>query len=216
VNTFVHVNHSIAKPSYGVLLCVNGTGILNSWMRKLLGGSHINYTEMNTSARSAPIGSDGLIFLPFGNGAERILQNRQLGAHLIGVDLLKHSKGHMLRAAQEGIVSALTYGFQIMQEMGMDLKTVKAGKANMFLSPIFRSAFIHMNKVALELYNTDGAQGAARGAGIGMGLFSNESEAFEGLQLIETYEPNENFFEPYEELFSRWKKRLSGIEKMDL
>ncbi|WP_289029072.1 FGGY family carbohydrate kinase [uncultured Algoriphagus sp.] len=216
VNTFVHVNHAKEKPSYGVLLCVNGTGILNSWMRKLLGGTHINYTEMNTSARSAPIGSDGLIFLPFGNGAERILQNRQLGAHLIGLDLLKHSKGHMLRAAQEGIVSALTYGFQIMNEMGLDLKTVKAGKANMFLSPIFRSAFIHMNRVTLELYDTDGAQGAARGAGIGMGLFSNESEAFEGLQLIETYEPNENFFEPYEELFSRWKKRLSDIEKMDL
>ncbi|MBN3581823.1 carbohydrate kinase [Algoriphagus aestuarii] len=216
VNTFVHVNHTVEKPSYGVLLCINGTGILNSWIKKLMGASKIVYEEMNQLASSAPIGSGGLTFIPFGNGAERIMQNKQVGAHLLGLDLLKHDKKHMLRAAQEGIVSALTFGFRIMQDMGMDLKTVKAGKANMFLSPIFRKTFVHMNKIVLELYDTDGAQGAARGAGIGVGLFSTESEAFEGLELLETIEPNEQFFEPYEEVYLHWKNELEKIQNLNL
>lgn len=216
VNTFVHVNHTKENPSYGVLLCVNGTGILNSWIKKLLGAGKIEYDEMNNLGGSAPIGSGGLTFIPFGNGAERIMQNKQVGAHLLGLDLLKHDKKHMIRAAQEGIVSALTFGFRIMQDMGMDLKTVKAGKANMFLSPIFRKTFVHMNKVVLKLYDTDGAQGAARGAGIGVGLFSKESEAFEGLELLETIEPNEQFFEPYEEVYLRWKNQLEKIQKIKI
>ncbi len=214
VNTFVHVNHAKAKPSYGVLLCVNGTGILNSWIKKVMGAGKIDYEEMNNLASSAGIGAEGLTFIPFGNGAERIMQNKEVGAHLLDLNLLKHDKKHMIRAAQEGIVSALTFGFRIMQDMGLDLKTVKAGKANMFLSPIFRKTFVHMNKVVLELYDTDGAQGAARGAGIGAGIFASEQEAFAGLELLQTIEPNEQFYEIYEELYSHWKDRLEKIQGM--
>ncbi|GAB2485393.1 xylulokinase [Algoriphagus taiwanensis] len=209
VNTFVHVNHSEKSPSYGVLLCVNGTGILNSWLKKLMGGARITYDEMNRIGSSALIGSEGLVFIPFGNGVERIIQNRPVGAHLLGLDLLKHDKSHVVRAAQEGIVSALTYGFRIMKDMGMNLQTVKAGHANMFLSPLFRKTFVHMNRVSLELYDTDGAQGAARGAGIGAGVFASEAEAFQGLGLLETLEPNVNFFEPYEEAYQQWETRLN-------
>jgi xylulokinase len=212
VNTFVHVNHTKENPSYGVLLCVNGTGILNSWVKKLVAGQKIDYPEMNTMAASAPIGADGLVFIPFGNGTERIMQNKPIGAHLIGIDLLKHSKNHVLRAGQEGIVSALTYGFRIMQDMGMNLKTVKAGKANMFLSPIFRKTFVNMNQVSLELYDTDGAQGAARGAGIGAGVFSSNTEAFEGLSLLELIEPNPNFFAQYEEIYQNWCQALEKVK----
>ena len=181
-----------------------------------MGAAHIEYDEMNNLGSAAPIGSEGLTFLPFGNGAERILENQQVGAHLLGLDLLKHDKRHMIRAGQEGIVSALTFGFRIMQEMGLDLNTVKAGKANMFLSPLFRKTFVHMNRVVLELYDTDGAQGAARGAGIGAGVFANEAEAFVGLSLLETVEPNEQFFEPYEEVYTNWKNHLVAIQKLNV
>ncbi|WP_026952650.1 xylulokinase [Algoriphagus mannitolivorans] len=213
VNTFVHVNHSQKSPSYGVLLCVNGTGILNSWLKRLMGGSRISYEEMNSLGAAAGMGSEGLVFIPFGNGVERIMQNKPVGAHLLGLDLLKHDKRHVIRAAQEGIVSALTYGFRIMKEMGMNLQTVKAGHANMFLSPLFRKTFVHMNRVNLELYDTDGAQGAARGAGIGAGVFQSESEAFQGLELLETLEPNQNFFEPYEEVYQHWESQLKAVMK---
>jgi xylulokinase len=212
VNTFVHVNHTQENPSYGVLLCVNGTGILNSWIKKLVGGQQIDYPEMNMMASSAPIGAEGLVFIPFGNGAERIMQNKPVGAHLLEIDLLKHSKNHVLRAGQEGIVSALTYGFRIMQDMGMNLKTVKAGHANMFLSPLFRKTFVSMNKVILELYDTDGAQGAARGAGIGAGVFTSTSEAFEGLSLLESVEPNPNLFAQYEDVYQNWLQALEKIK----
>lgn len=216
VNTFVHVNHSKKNPSYGVLLCINGTGILNSWLKKMMGGDRITYNELNAIGSSAPIGADGLVFVPFGNGAERIMENKQVGAHLIGLDLLKHDKHHVVRAAQEGIVSALTHGFRIMQEMGMTLKTVKAGNANMFLSPLFRRTFVHMNQVSLELYDTDGAQGAARGAGIGAGIFASESEAFNGLEILEVIEPNHAFFAQYEDTYQNWNSKITALKNSEL
>lgn len=213
VNTFVHVNHSQSKPSYGVLLCINGTGILNSWLKRMIGGSSLSYEEMNALAAGAPIGSNKLAFLPFGNGVERILQNTPMGAHLMGLDLLKHDQKHILRAAQEGIVAALTFGFRIMKDMGMDLKTVKAGHANMFLSPLFRETFVQMNQVNLELYDTDGAQGAARGAGIGASIYSSEEEAFHGLTLLQTLSPDPTRADHYEEAYQYWLSRLEQMRQ---
>ncbi|MDO9554421.1 xylulokinase [Rhodonellum sp.] len=211
VNTFVHVNHRQENPRYGVLLCVNGTGILNSWLKKILGGESISYEEMNVLALEVPVGAEGLNFIPFGNGAERIMENKGLGAHLSGLNLLKHDKRHVLRAGQEGIVSALTYGFNIMKEMGMNMKTVKAGRANMFLSPLFRQAFINMNQVSLELYDTDGAQGAARGAGIGAGIYASPKEAFGGLEKLASLDPEPKLVAQYAEVYANW---LSALEKV--
>ncbi|MCC5936563.1 MAG: carbohydrate kinase [Lunatimonas sp.] len=211
VNTFVHVNHQQEDPRYGVLLCVNGTGILNSWIKRLIGGNTISYNQMNDLAADVPIGSEGLSFIPFGNGAERIMQNRQIDAHLQGLNLLKHDKRHVLRAGQEGIVSALTFGFHIMKEMGLNLKTVKAGKANMFLSPVFREAFVNMNQVVLELYNTDGAQGAARGAGIGAGYYASAKEAFVGLEKVSDLEPQADLIDAYGEAYRVWEQRLQKL-----
>ncbi|MCH7412451.1 FGGY family carbohydrate kinase [Belliella sp. R4-6] len=210
VNTFVHVNHTKERPSYGVLLCVNGTGILNSWVKKLLGGEHITYPQMNDLAADSPIGSEGLSFIPFGNGVERIMENKHVGAHLCGLNLLKHDQKHILRATQEGIVSALTYGFNIMKDMGLNLNTVKAGHANMFLSPLFRETFIHMNEVSLELYDTDGSQGAARGAGIGIGIYANEGDAFIGLEKIASLEPSPSKLEMYKEVYANWLVNLEN------
>lgn len=211
VNTFIHVNHQQKNPSYGVLLCVNGTGILNSWTRRLLGGESLSYPEINQLAATAAIGSEGLSFIPFGNGVERIMENKPVGASLIGLNLLKHERAHVLRATQEGIVSALTYGFHIMKAMGLNLKTVKAGHANMFLSPLFREAFVNMNAVSLELFDTDGSQGAARGAGVGLGLYASTDEAFESLEKIASLEPQQNLVEIYAEVYEVWKARLAQL-----
>ncbi|SHN15532.1 xylulokinase [Cyclobacterium lianum] len=212
VNTFVHVNHRAEDPRYGVLLCVNGTGILNSWLKRVLGSASLDYEQMNHLAAEVPIGAEGLSFIPFGNGAERIMENKQVGAHLSGLNLLKHDRRHVLRAGQEGIVSALSFGFEIMKQMGLNLRTVKAGKANMFLSPLFREAFVNMNDVALELYDTDGAQGAARGAGMGAGIYAGASEAFQGLERIQVLEPDAQKQEAYRSVFKQWEHRLQQVK----
>lgn len=138
--------------------------------------------------------------------------NQQVGAHLSGLNLLKHDHRHVLRAGQEGIVSALTYGFNIMKNMGLNLKTVKAGKANMFLSPLFREAFVNMNEVSLELYDTDGSQGAARGAGIGAGIYSGAGEAFEGLQRIQVLDPEKEKIEAYQDVYLQWETSLNQVK----
>ena len=209
VNIFVHVNHTDKKPRYGVLLCVNGTGILNSWLKHNFGGDGLDYPQMNDLAAQAPVGSDGLVILPYGNGAERTLENRNIGASVHGWNFNIHKQRHFLRAAQEGIVFALNYGLQIMRDMGTKLRAVKAGNANMFLSPLFAEAFATITGATVELYNTDGSRGAARGAGIGAGLYKGPEDAFVGLEPVRTVEPNKQLKKPYQTAYESWEAVLS-------
>jgi len=209
VNVFVHVNHSAAKPRYGVLLCLNGTGILNSWLKhNFVAGEGLDYEQMNKLAAQVPVGSDGLVILPYGNGAERTLENRNIGASVHGWNFNVHKKAHFLRAAQEGIVFALNYGLGIMRDMGIKLSTVKAGNANMFLSPLFAEAFATVTGATVELYNTDGSQGAARGAGIGAGIYKSPEDAFAGLKPVRKIEPDKKLASGYQQAYKRWEDVL--------
>jgi len=207
VNTFAHVNYTKQTPRYGVLLCINGTGILNSWLKHNSADS-MSYEQMNDLAEQAPVGSDGLMILPFGNGAERTLENRDIGAVIHGLKFNTHNRSHLLRAAQEGIVFAMNYGMQIMRDMGVETKTVRAGNTNMFLSGLFGQAFATVTESVVELYETDGSQGAARGAGIGAGLYSDFSEAFTGLKKTKVIKPQKNLTEAYKEAYENWSKVL--------
>jgi xylulokinase len=210
VNTFVHVNHRPGSPRYGVLLCLNGTGILNSWLKHNAAGG-IDYPKMNELASQAPAGSEGLVVLPYGNGAERTLENNDVGALVSGLRFNTHTRAHLLRASQEGIVFALKYGLDIMQEhAGVKAKTVRAGHANMFLSPLFAEAFATVTGATVELYNTDGAQGAARGAGVGAGVYRNIREAFRGLDRKKTIRPDRRSRVAYQEAYARWREVLDA------
>ena len=207
VNTFAHVNYQKGSPKYGILACVNGTGILNSWLKNnLLSGK--SYEEMNQMAASVPVGADGVFILPFGNGAERTLNNRDMFAHFHGLRFNTHNAAHLLRAAQEGIVFALKYSFDIMQNMGLNINTVRAGKANMFLSPVFQEAFANTTGATVELYNTDGAQGAARGAGIGAGIYQDFDQAFTGFEKLQSIAPAPKLQAAYGEAYAQWLKLL--------
>jgi xylulokinase len=218
VNTFIHVNNkaavgtSLENPQQrnGVLLCVNGTGILNSWLRKSMksNGALYDYDTINKISSEAPIGSDGLTILPFGNGAERVLENRNINSSFHGLNFNRHHQAHVFRAAQEGIVFALKYGFDVLQEMGLKTKVIRAGNANMFLSPLFREAFVNTIDARLELYDTDGAKGAALGAGVGAGIFTSFEEAFKGLHIIRSEEPSEKLKTPYQEAYRQWTNIL--------
>ena len=206
VNSFAHVNHRPADPRIGILLCVNGTGILNSWIKRQFGA--VDYPSMNAAAAEVPIGSDGLTVLPFGNGAERVLENRRIGAAIHGLDFNRHRREHLYRAAQEGIAFALAYGFELMRDLGLHARVVRAGRANLFLSPVFREAFVQSTGSPVELYATDGAQGAARGAAIGAGIYASAGEAFGGLRCLATISPDGGKAAAYGEAFGRWKERL--------
>jgi xylulokinase len=213
VNTFVHVNHANSKPRYGVLLCVNGTGIMNSWLRNTLlsmNHSSINYNQLNELAAQAPVGSDNLVVLPFGNGAERMLQSKDVGASIHGLNLNRHTAAHLSRATQEGVVFALGYGFDILNELNIKSTIIRAGYANMFLSPVFCETFANATGAVLELYNTDGSQGAARGAGVGISYYSSPDEAFSNLICIKKYEPDSADRNRYLEAFGRWKEKLNN------
>lgn len=207
VNTFVHVNNSQQSPRNGILLCVNGTGILNAWVKRLAGGN-VSYNEMNAKAAAIAPGSEGLVILPFGNGAERVLANADTGCSIRHLNFNIHGAAHLYRAAQEGIAFALFFGMKIMQNMGVELKVIRAGKANMFLSQVFCNTLAGISSASIELYNTDGALGAARGAGVGAGIFADFGAAFESLQKIETIVPaanNEQLISAY----SNWENELN-------
>ncbi len=203
VNTFAHVNHSGSKPRLGVLLCINGTGILYSWLKKTAGGT-LTYGELNALSETVPVGSAGLSVLPFGNGAERVLNNQNPGASISGLNFNIHHTAHLLRAAQEGIVFSFKYGMDIMQDIGIRPAVIRAGNANMFLSPVFRETLANISGAVIELYNTDGSVGAARGAGIGSGFYPSVSDAFRNLKKLETIEPDHSLSEPSQEAYHKW------------
>ena len=206
VNTFAHVNHNADTPRLGVLLCINGTGILNSWIRRNVAPEGISYADMNVLADEIPIGSDGVSILPFGNGAERMLENRDTGCSIHGVNFNRHDKRHLIRAAQEGIVFSFQYGIEIMEAMGMKVDKIHAGLANMFQSKIFRDTLAGVSGATIELYDTDGSVGAAKAAGIGAGYYKDNREAFATLERLDVIVPDNEA--AYKEAYERWKQYI--------
>lgn len=207
VGTFAHVNYTDIQTRLGVLLCINGTGCLNSWIHRNV-APELSYAEMNELAAKAPIGSDGVSIIPFGNGAERVLENRETGCNIHGINFNKHNRAHIIRAAQEGIVFSFCYGMEVMQDMGMDIHNIHAGKANMFLSPLFRQTLANTSGATIDLYETDGSVGAAKGAGMGCGIYKDNNEAFASLKKLVTIEPEPNMAQQYQEAYIRWKTIL--------
>ncbi|MHA4895916.1 xylulokinase [Pedobacter sp. PWIIR3] len=204
VNTFAHVNHSIEKQRLGVLLCINGTGSMNRWTKNLA-GTDLSYPEMNNAAAGVEPGSNGLRVLPFGNGAERMLNNKIAGAHLRNIDLNLHSSAHIFRAVQEGIAFSFRYGLDILRENGMVPAVIRAGQSNLFLSEVFTQSFVNITGVPVELYENDGSFGAAIGAGIGAGIYQSAGEAFSLKKPLRVVEPSGTSLEaPYQD----WKQLL--------
>jgi len=205
VNTFAHVNHTEKQKRLGVLLCINGTGIMNSWLRNIM-GAQLTYQQMNNAAQQVSAGSEGLSILPFGNGAERMLNNATLQAHIHNIDLNKHTTAHIFRSAQEGIAFAFRYGLDIMRENGLTPKVIRAGRANLFLSDVFTEAFVNAINVPVELYDCDGSVGAAIGAGLGAGIYQTEKEAFVNMKRLQYIEPVKSTL--YNDLYKEWKQLL--------
>lgn len=207
VNAFAHVNHTEKDKRLGVLLCINGTGIMNSWIKKMCGDG-LTYKEMDTMCADISPGSDGLFILPFGNGAERMLQNKIVDAHIENIDLNKHTKAHIFRAVQEGIAFAFRYGLDIMRENNLHPTIIRAGRSNLFLSEVFVKCFVNATGVPVELYSNDGSVGAALGAGIGAGIYKNFEEAFSQFKILKKIGPTDTSL--YGHLYKSWKKLLEA------
>ncbi|VBB48410.1 Carbohydrate kinase, FGGY [uncultured Paludibacter sp.] len=208
VNSFAHVNHTKNETRVGVLLCINGTAILNTWIKNNVAPEGISYAEMNDLAVKIPVGSEGVSIVPFGNGAERVLENQEPNCSIHGINFNRITKAHLIRAAHEGIAFSFKYGMDIMNAMGIETKTIRAGHANLFLSPIFRQTLANITGATIELYNTDGSVGAARGAGIGAGIYKNTEEAFATLKKMMVITPEKENIEATKNAYENWLKRI--------
>lgn len=211
VNSFAHVNHLPGAKRIGVLLCINGTAILNTWIKNNVAPEGVSYADMNQLAAAVPVGSEGLTILPFGNGAERVLGNAEPGCSVHGINFLRHGKAHLIRAAHEGIAFSFKYGMDIMNQMGIETTTIRAGHANLFLSPIFRQTLANITGATIELYNTDGSVGAARGAGIGAGIYKDAAEAFATLTKVAVVRPEPSEVEATKEAYHRFAVRCASL-----
>lgn len=211
INAFLHVNNTADEKRNGLLGIINGSGILYQWLRKIVSlGNHdlISYERLNSEAAKAKPGSEGLRFYPFGNGAERIFQNKRVNSGVDNLNFNVHQPSHLIRSACEGIVFAMNYGFDVMKSLGTSGEVVRAGKANLFLSPTFREIFCNTTQAKLELYNTSGGEGAARGAAFGFGYYSSLNEAFADLERLESLEPSKELSAQYQEIYEQWKLNI--------
>ena len=205
VNHFAHVNYTPEESLIGTLLCINGAGIQYSWLRRM--SSYNDFNLMNDLAGKTPIGSDGLINLPFGNGAERMLNNKTPGAQFSNLNLNKHQQGHLFRAALEGIAFSFAYGMEIMQEDALDIKLIRAGNDNLFRSEIFSKTITSLIGQNIEIYDTTGAIGAARAAYIEFDGLDDYSQSISSIDRLSEVEPQEEN-EPYHLAYQKWKTEL--------
>ncbi|MGI6242899.1 MAG: xylulokinase [Prevotella sp.] len=213
VNTFAHVNYTEEQTRLGVLLCINGSGILNAWVRRNVAPRGMSYSEMNDLCATVPAGSEGVTVIPFGNGAERVMENKELGCSIHGLDFNRHTCAHLIRASQEGIVFSFCYGMEIMEQIGMDIRKIHAGRANMFLSETFRNTLATTSGAAIDLYETDGSVGAAKGAGMGCGIYRNHDEAFATLKELAVIEPDVKKEAECKAAYERWKAVLAAEQR---
>ena len=209
INTFLHCNNSIDNNRNGLLLCINGSGIAYSWLKKILNSG--DYNDLNLSAINSPIGSKNLKFYPFGNGAERILKNKEIGANLMNLNFNMHNQMDLIRSVQEGVAFSMNYGIESLKNLGVEFKKIKVGNSNLFLSMLFREAFVNTSGIELEIYDTNGSEGAARAAALGIGYYANEKDAFKNLKLISKLKPKKSLREKYLNYYSDWKKHLSNF-----
>ena len=218
INTFLHVNDRSISKRNGILICVNGTGILYSWLKRLFNQTpgSVSYEQMNANAQQISAGADGLQVYPFGNGSERLLEGRHVQASIEQLDFNRHHAGHLIRAGMEGIIFSLNLGFDLLGTYGVPLQSIRAGHSNMFLSPTFRSIFATVTNTEVRIFDTDGADGAARGAALGAGFYDDASQTFESLKLIDTVAPDRALTNQYFDLYSGWKEVLdTAIHELD-
>lgn len=213
INAFAHVNYSAEQQRIGLLMCINGTGIQYAWLRKLL-APNSSYEELEQKALSTPIGAKGLIALPFGNGAERIFQNQSVGAHINGIDFNRHGSEDLLRAGLEGIAFTFQYGLQCLTNMGCRFKSLKVGNDNLFQSTIFSKTLATLSGCEIEVYDTTGAEGAARAAAVGAGITENMEYYQPYLEKVKVYEPD-NTWEKVRDIYSNWENQLRKQVQID-
>lgn len=208
VNNFVHVNYQQKSPRIGKLLNINGAGILYRWLRTNLYDD--SYESMNLKANTVAIGSDGLMVIPFGNGAERMFYNKNIGTNFLNINLNIHSSAHLYRAALEGIAFAFVYGMECLKDDNVKIDVIRAGNDNLFRSELFSNTVATLIGHEIEIYNTTGAVGAARAVGLTDGDFKKFSENIEQNDHVKTYFPLQNK-EAYIEAYQNWKKELEYI-----
>ena len=214
VNGFAHINHQFDKPSVGILLCINGAGIQYGWMKQNLAGKKVGYQDMERLAAGVAIGSEGLRIIPFGNGAERVLGNRNLGSHVINLQLNKHGAAHMYRAALEGVAFSFAYGMDILKEIGLQVDILKVGNDNLFQSSVFSTTLAALTGCEINVMQTTGAVGAAKAAGIAAGIYNDIEEAIGSPRKIETFSAVKDDGQ-YRQQFETWKADLNRLLRSD-
>jgi len=213
VNSFAHVNYKSQDPRIGILLCINGCGIQYGWLRKLFGDQDIDYKDIEQKSAKIDVGCNGLSIIPFGNGAERMFQNQNIGAHIKGLEFNTHSKAHLYRAGLEGIAYAFYYGIECMKSMGVEIHSFRVGNDNLFQSEIFSKSLANLAQAEIKVVDTTGAVGAAIGSGIGTGLYHSPKEAFVEQEIVKIYEP-EPVGDALSEAYQRWNKHIKNhLEK---
>jgi len=209
VNSFAHVNYTDTQERIGVLLCINGSGILYSWMKQQIAEHNISYTDMEQMASGISIGSEGLRILPFGNGAERMLGNENMGAQINNLQFNRHKKAHFYRAGLEGIAFSFVYGIQVLREMGFTIKVMRVGNDNLFQSKVFADTIASLVDCEITVVETTGAVGAAKAAGLKTGFFKTLKEAIGKTGELMTYYPQKKG--EYEQAYQTWKADLEKI-----
>ena len=189
VHTFCH-----AVPGkwhvMGVMLSAGGS---LRWFRDNLGAEEVEeakkrnldpYEVLIEKASTVEPGCEGLIFLPYLAGERTPHANPSAKGVFFGLTL-RHQKAHLIRSILEGVAFGLRDSLEIIRDMGISVKEVRAlgGGARSSLWRQMQADIMNLEMTTLNV--TEGAAfGAAILAGVGIGAYDSVEEACDNLLLI--------------------------------
>ncbi|MCK4355923.1 xylulokinase [Candidatus Bipolaricaulota bacterium] len=214
-------NHAVPGKWYlmGVMLAA---GLSLKWYKETFGDLETQlaeqagvtpYSLLDQEAEHAPLGCEGLIFLPYLNGERTPHRDARARGAFIGVSQ-RHDRKHFVRAILEGVAFGLRDSLELVRGLGVPVKEVRltgGGAASTLWSQIQAEVF---GVPASVVEKEEGpAFGAALLAGVGVGMYLDVLEAIQETVRIARYvEPCAEHVEQYRELYELFKPIYSRLK----
>ena len=187
---------------YTWLGCTLTGGASLTWFRDTFAST---YEELLQEAGDGPPGSQGLVYMPWLEGAGTPCPDASARAGFLGLTL-RHNRGHMVRALMEGVAFDLRHSLECFNSLDLPIEAVRMGEGGS-RSVLWRQILADVFGRDLQLIETEdlSAIGAGILASVGAGIFPDYAAACGAVvKLGETVHCDAERVAFYEEEYRRY------------
>ena len=173
-----------------------------------------SYDLLNLQAQKIPVGSEGLIILPFLMGERTPIWDVYARGVIFGLSL-NHTKGHIVRAMMEAVAYAMYDSYRLIKQSGLNINyplvlNEGGAKSNLWrqiITDVFNAPTVLVGR------RTGAPFGDAILAGVATGVFSDFSVAKEWVEYVDPMEPHQGNHEQYMDYFALYKRIYEHVKE---